>query len=208
MEEAALHSLNPALVEAVAAAWVGTPHAPRQAVRGTGCDCIGLVRGVWRDLTGADVPVPGWTADWLADPSEPLAAALRGHADPVPVTAARPGHVVTWRVAGRVAHVGILAQGGRVYHAPTRGRVRCDAIRAPITSAWALRAHPEAVTGPADLTPDDCLAVIYPADAGGVVAQITVTETAELVAVTPIFPDVRAALRALTPVFPDIETME
>lgn len=199
--------LSPALVEATAAAWIGTPWAARQSVRGAGCDCIGLVRGVWRDLTGAAVPVPGWSPDWLADPAEPLAAALRNHAAPVRVTAARPGHVVAWRMSGRIAHVGILAAGGRVWHAPSHGRVRCDPLPSAPTSAWALRAHPRAITGPDNLATDDCVAVILPAP-GGVVAEIILGLTGDVVAVTPVFPDARAALRALSPVFPYIESVE
>ena len=204
-----MRSLNPALVAAVARAWVGTPYATHQSARGAGCDCVGLVRGVLRDLTGDDVPVAGWNPDWHIGRDDTLLAAIRAHADPVPVTAARPGHVVTWRWAGKTRHVGILAPGGQYFHAPSGGRVRCDTFAGrEIASAWALRAHPRAITGPADLDVEDCLAVIYPAPAGGVFAEITLALTAELVAVTPTFRDVRAALRALGPVFPYIETME
>jgi NlpC/P60 family putative phage cell wall peptidase len=40
-------------VVAAARRWIGTPYKHQASVRGVGCDCIGLVRGVWRELYGA-----------------------------------------------------------------------------------------------------------------------------------------------------------
>jgi hypothetical protein len=33
---------------AEARSWIGTPYAHQASVKGIGCDCLGLVRGVWR----------------------------------------------------------------------------------------------------------------------------------------------------------------
>ncbi len=45
--------------------WIGTPYVHQQAVRGAGCDCLGLVRGVWREVRGAEPEaVPAYTPDW------------------------------------------------------------------------------------------------------------------------------------------------
>lgn len=53
-----------AIVEA-ARAWIGTPYVHQASCRGLGCDCLGLVRGVWRDLHGTEPsPVPPYTQDW------------------------------------------------------------------------------------------------------------------------------------------------
>lgn len=41
-----------------ARAWMGTPYVLSAALRGVGCDCIGLVRGVWSDVTGKPAPAP------------------------------------------------------------------------------------------------------------------------------------------------------
>src|SRR6202008_328378 len=51
---------------AVARDWLGTPYHHQASVRGAGCDCIGLVRGIWRELYGADAPeaLPAYTRDW------------------------------------------------------------------------------------------------------------------------------------------------
>ena len=37
---------------AEARAWIGTPYRHQARCKGVGCDCLGLVRGVWRALHG------------------------------------------------------------------------------------------------------------------------------------------------------------
>ena len=29
-------------------AWIGTPYRHQASVKGVGCDCLGLLRGIWR----------------------------------------------------------------------------------------------------------------------------------------------------------------
>ena len=45
--------------------WVGTPYHHQASKRGAGADCLGLVRGVWRELYGyeAEAPPP-YRRDW------------------------------------------------------------------------------------------------------------------------------------------------
>jgi NlpC/P60 family putative phage cell wall peptidase len=43
---------------AEARAWIGTPYHHQAARKGVGCDCLGLVRGVWRATYGADPEHP------------------------------------------------------------------------------------------------------------------------------------------------------
>ena len=45
--------------------WIGTPYLHQASVRGAGCDCLGLLRGVWRAVYGSEPEaVPAYTADW------------------------------------------------------------------------------------------------------------------------------------------------
>ena len=32
--------------------WIGTPYRHQASLKGVGCDCLGLVRGVWRNVIG------------------------------------------------------------------------------------------------------------------------------------------------------------
>lgn len=84
-------------------------------MRGTGADCLGLVHGIWRAVTGAAaLPLPPYAPDWgEAGQGEPLLRALERHLIPAN-GALEPGQVLLFRVrAGRMAkHLGILTQAG------------------------------------------------------------------------------------------------
>ncbi len=120
----------PSRPEIVAAArrYLGTPYHHQGALAGAGCDCLGLIRGVWRDLYGVEPEAPppytpDWgetgAAEWLWD------AALR-HMTPVPLPAMAPGDAVLFRLrAGVVAkHAAILSAPNRMIHAQSNDRVR------------------------------------------------------------------------------------
>jgi NlpC/P60 family putative phage cell wall peptidase len=56
---------DPARVVAAARGWLGTPYHDQASVRDVGCDCLGLVRGVWREVVGDEpLPVPPYSRDW------------------------------------------------------------------------------------------------------------------------------------------------
>ena len=45
--------------------WIGTPYQHQASAKHAGCDCLGLVRGVWRALYGAEPEeAPAYTPDW------------------------------------------------------------------------------------------------------------------------------------------------
>ena len=44
-------------VVAAARAWIGTPYRHQASAKGVGCDCLGLVRGVYAEIVGR-VPEP------------------------------------------------------------------------------------------------------------------------------------------------------
>jgi len=64
-----------------ARSWIGTPYRHQASLKGVGCDCLGLVRGVWRALYGSEPAVaPPYSRDWAeASGAESLAAAARAH---------------------------------------------------------------------------------------------------------------------------------
>lgn len=37
-------------VIAAARSWLGTPYHHQASRKGVGCDCLGLIRGIWREL--------------------------------------------------------------------------------------------------------------------------------------------------------------
>jgi len=52
-------------VLALAEPWIGTPYRHQASLRGVGCDCLGLIRGVWRELYGSEPELPPpYAPDW------------------------------------------------------------------------------------------------------------------------------------------------
>ena len=43
----------------LARGWLGTPYRHQGSLKGVGCDCLGLVRGIWRELYGEEPETPG-----------------------------------------------------------------------------------------------------------------------------------------------------
>ncbi|RYB03952.1 NlpC/P60 family protein [Lichenibacterium ramalinae] len=119
-------------VVASARRFIGTPYHHQAALAGAGCDCLGLVRGVWRDLYGAEPEVPPpYTPDWgEVGEAEPMLEAARRHLVPVDLAAAGPGDVVLFRLRPGcpAKHAAILSDGGRMIHAQSRDRVREVAV--------------------------------------------------------------------------------
>ena len=67
-------------VLAEARRWIGTPYRHQASALGIGADCLGLIRGVWRNLIGTEPEqIPAYTADWSEPSGEEalLAAAFR-----------------------------------------------------------------------------------------------------------------------------------
>ena len=112
-------------IVAAARAWIGTPYHHQASLKGVGCDCLGLIRGVWRELQGPEPEaLPSYTRDWGdVTGSEPLLAAARRSLVPVAVADARSGDVIVFRMqAGVAKHAGILigalpAERARFVHA-------------------------------------------------------------------------------------------
>ena len=107
------------LIVAEARAWIGTPYTHQASLRGVGCDCLGLVRGVWRALIGPEPePLPAYTPDW-ADVTGvvPLHRALHRWFTPVPWP--QPGDLVGFamRPGGGVKHLALVSGPGTLVHA-------------------------------------------------------------------------------------------
>lgn len=108
-------------IVAVARGWAGTPYHHQASTKGIGTDCLGLVRGVWREVYGSDAEVPpAYSRDW-ADASgiETLLEAAARHLEKVPVLEAEAGDVIVFRMCKRAIakHAGILTSSDTFIHA-------------------------------------------------------------------------------------------
>ena len=112
-------------IVAQARAWLGTPYQHQASLKGVGADCLGLVRGVWRELYGAEPePIPPYRPDWAeVSERETLLDGARRHfveRDPHLIL---PGDLVLFRMTPQacVKHAAIVSDtgetGARIIHA-------------------------------------------------------------------------------------------
>ena len=109
-------------IVAEARAFIGTPYRHQGSLKGVGCDCLGLLRGVWRAVAGDEPePVPAYAPDWAeASGVETLALAAARHLvsldDP---GAFAPGDVILfrWRANLPAKHAAIVTGATAMVHA-------------------------------------------------------------------------------------------
>jgi NlpC/P60 family putative phage cell wall peptidase len=103
-------------IVAIARTWIGTPYVHQGARRGAGCDCLGLLRGVWAEASASPLqPVPPYTSDW-SEPQgdEVLWQALAHQLIAKPRDAPQQGDVLLFRMrqGGVAKHLGLQANTG------------------------------------------------------------------------------------------------
>ncbi len=88
-------------VVAAARGWLGTPYRHQASVKGEGADCLGLVRGVWREVVGDEPEAPPpYRPDWAeVGGEETLWAAARRWLVEIAPEQAGLGDVLLFRMA-------------------------------------------------------------------------------------------------------------
>jgi NlpC/P60 family putative phage cell wall peptidase len=113
--------LDPQLVMGEAVSWIGTPYRHQGSRKGVGCDCLGLLRGVWRALYGEEPEQPGpYAPDWAeAGGEDRLLAAARRYLIETGEREPAAGRVILfrWRPHLPAKHTGIVIEPGRFIHA-------------------------------------------------------------------------------------------
>lgn len=104
------------MILTAARSWIGTPYLHQASTKGAGADCLGLLRGVWREVVGAEPEmVPAYSPDWSeASGIEELAAAALRWLTPKALGDEAAGDVLLFRMrSGAVAkHLGIAGRIG------------------------------------------------------------------------------------------------
>ena len=126
--------LTRAAVVAAARGWIGTPYRHQASLKGVGCDCLGLVRGVWRETIGDEPePPPPYAPDWAeAAGHETLKDAALRHLVVAPLHAVGPGDVLLfrWRDGLVAKHAAIAASAATMIHAHD-GAAVCEVALSP-----------------------------------------------------------------------------
>ncbi|AYF01727.1 Gene Transfer Agent NlpC/P60 family peptidase [Paracoccus yeei] len=124
-------------IVAAARGWIGTPYVHQASVKGAGTDCLGLVRGIWRELYGPEPEaLPAYTPDWGEAGAQELLLGGAGRLL-LPAGPEAAGDVLIFRMrSGAIAkHMGILAEtgaGASFVHAYDRHGV----VESPLSTPW------------------------------------------------------------------------
>ncbi|UXN63459.1 NlpC/P60 family protein [Phyllobacterium sp. A18/5-2] len=101
--------------------WIGTPYRHGGSKCQVGCDCLGLVRGIWRSLYGREPQsVSTYSADWAeAGASDPLLEAARRHMNEKQLIEIESGDLIVfrWRDGVAAKHLGVLTDTDHFIHA-------------------------------------------------------------------------------------------
>lgn len=128
-----------AQIIAVARAWIGTPYRHQASLKSAGADCLGLVRGVWRDLYGFDPEMPPpYSPNWAEESgAETLCEAARRHMIEIDRSGYRAGDLILLRMKerGPAKHAAIITAPGKIVHAYSNHAVAEN----DLPDAWARR---------------------------------------------------------------------
>lgn len=108
-----------------ARAWIGTPYRHQGAKQHVGCDCLGLIRGVWTQvyMRAPEVPKP-YSRDWAEQTAhEPMLAAARKYCGlEIPLPDLHVGCLILfrWQAGSAIKHAGILSEPNKFIHAYER----------------------------------------------------------------------------------------
>jgi NlpC/P60 family putative phage cell wall peptidase len=137
-----------ARVVAEALDWVGTPYRHQGSRKGVGCDCLGLLIGVWRAVYGVVPEEPGpYSVDWAeAGGGDRFLEAARRHCREKAFAEAEAGDLILfrWRPNLPAKHAAILVAPDRFVHAYEGSAVVVSALvpqwRKRIAAAFAFPA--------------------------------------------------------------------
>lgn len=106
-------------IVAAARSWIGTPYRHQASLKGVGCDCLGLLRGIWRDLFGAEPEAPPPYGRDPASGGEALLGAASRHLLPIDGARFGPGDVLLFRWRDRlpITHCAVASCPGAMIHA-------------------------------------------------------------------------------------------
>lgn len=131
-----------------ATAWIGTPFVHGASVKGSGCDCLGLIKGVYEQAFDCQTPdLPVYPVDFWRDKGwhTLFLNRLRVAADPV-ATGPQAGTLLLFAKQGALVHLGIAVNQDTMIHTssdPRIGKVCLSSLRLvnglSLWAVWAFR---------------------------------------------------------------------
>lgn len=101
--------------------WIGTPYHHHASKKNIGCDCLGLVRGVYKEIYGFEpAPIIPYSADWAeVSGEETLINGAKEHLNEIPSSSMQNGDVLIFRFRRWMVakHAAILVTPSTMVHA-------------------------------------------------------------------------------------------
>ncbi len=136
-------------IVSAARSWLGTRWQHQASRKGVAADCVGLVRGIYAEVTGSTVPVAAdYPATWhLFKAEERLYGEALKYADEIPVESARAGDLLLFGFGkGPAHHCGIMTgpdtfvhsymEAGKVVEGNLDAKIRGATWRGHIRAAF------------------------------------------------------------------------
>lgn len=129
-----------AFIVDIARKWLDTPYRHNASLKGVGADCLGLLRGVYKELYGFSPAPPAYTPDWGETPDsqgnfpEPLLSAAKLYLGEKSTSPIIGGDVILFRLfdAAPIKHCAITTSATTMIHAYSNHQV-CEV---PIGYWW------------------------------------------------------------------------
>nr|WP_321457685.1 NlpC/P60 family protein [uncultured Cohaesibacter sp.] len=112
--------VTPAMIISEALSWIGTPYRHQASCKGAGCDCLGLIRGVYSSFWPEPETPPAYSPNWAeAGAEETLASAAQRYLTERDLSTRAPSDVLLFRYKKGfpAKHAGILIAEDRFLHA-------------------------------------------------------------------------------------------
>ncbi len=130
-------------IVSIARTWLGTPYRHHASLKGVGADCLGLLRGVYKEIYGKAPEAPSYSPDWCEVPDaqgifrEPLLDAVKLYMHEVDKQEAREGDVILFRIFEHspIKHCALLTSPTKIIHAYSEQEVR----EVPLGHWWKRR---------------------------------------------------------------------
>lgn len=122
----------------IARSWIGTPYVHQASLKGVGCDCLGLLRGIQRELMGGELEdIPPYDPAWDIAGAEELRDGFARHFQEIARADVAPGDFLLFRMSPNASarHCGLLAEKAgtlTLIHARQNKRVSEE----PFTPFW------------------------------------------------------------------------
>lgn len=127
----------------IARTWLGTPYRHQASTKGAGADCLGLIRGIWRELYGYEPEIPPpYTSSWGEyNHTEPLLNAARRNMREIPISKIDAGDILLFRMKTNTPakHLAIFTENTGFEQTMIHAYSGSSAIETYLSTPWLSR---------------------------------------------------------------------